>query len=155
MGYEPEVLLAGRRINDGMGAYVAEKLIKMLIDADIKLKGARVGILGLASKANCDEARNTRVPDICRDLREYGIEAMVHDPLVAPQAASRQTGIRLTALAEMMRLDALVLAVSHQDYVGLGPALLEGRLRDGGVLVDLTSVIDPASVPPGIRYWSL
>ncbi len=90
LGYQPEVILAGRRINNNMGPYVAQKVVKLLIDADITVKGARVGVLGLTFKEDCNDIRNSKVPDILRELRQFGIEALVHDPL-ANAARGRRT----------------------------------------------------------------
>jgi UDP-N-acetyl-D-galactosamine dehydrogenase len=153
LGYEPEVILAGRRINDGMGPYVAKKVVKLLIDADTRLRGARVGILGLGFKGDCADLCNSKVPGIREELRQFGIEAMVHDPLVGPADAFREHGIRLTTLDEMTGLDALVVAVAHQAYLGMA-AGLQAMVRAGGVLVDLASVLEPAAVRPDVRYWS-
>jgi UDP-N-acetyl-D-galactosamine dehydrogenase len=155
LGYQPEVILAGRRINDSMGPYIAQKVVKLLIDADIKLKGARVGILGLTFKEDCHDLRNSKVPGIYEELRQFGLDARVHDPLVLPAEASREYGIRLTALEEMVRLDALVLAVSHKAYLELPVEQLGGMVRDGGLFVDVKSAIDPARLGGRLRYWSL
>ena len=155
LGYQPEVILAGRRINDSMGSYVAQKVVKLLIDADIKLKGARVGILGLTFKEDCSDLRNSKVPGIQHEFREFGIDARVHDPLTSPAEAFREHGIKLTALEEMTHLDALVLAVGHRAYLDLGQERLCSMVRDGGVLVDVKSVIDWTRVGRGIHYWSL
>ena len=155
LGYQPEVILAGRRINDSMGAFVAQKVVKLLIDGDIKLKGARVGILGLTFKEDCSDLRNSKVPGIQQELSQFGIDARVHDPLASPAEAMREHGIRLTALEEIIELDALVLAVSHKAYLDLGQARLSAMVRGGGELVDEKSVLDPARVDRAIRYWSL
>ena len=158
LGYQPEVILAGRRINNNMGLFVAQKIVKLLIDADITVKGARVGILGLTFKEDCNDLRNSKVPDIRRELAQFGITAMVHDPTASPPDALHEYGIRLAALDEMVRLDALVLAVSHKAYLQLGPERLCGMMKEGGVLVDVKSALDPARVASqgrGVRYWSL
>ena len=158
LGYQPEVILAGRRINNNMGPYVAQKIVKLLIDADVTVKGARVGILGVTFKEDCNDLRNSKVPDIRRELSQFGIEALVHDPLASAAEAMHEYGIRLSALEELTNLDALVLAVSHRWYLDRGQDDLLGRVRDGGVLVDVKSALDPSAVERaarGVRYWSL
>jgi UDP-N-acetyl-D-galactosamine dehydrogenase len=155
LGYQPEVILAGRRINNRMGEYVADKLVKMLINADLPVKGARVGILGLTFKENVSDLRNSRVPDIARELGQFGVEPLVHDPRCDPNDALHQYGITLCELRELTDLDGLVLAVPHAEYMDAGPAHIAARLRPGGVLVDVKSAISPRSVPPGLHFWSL
>jgi UDP-N-acetyl-D-glucosamine/UDP-N-acetyl-D-galactosamine dehydrogenase len=155
LGYQPEVILAGRRINNRMGEFIAEKLVKMLINADLPVKGARVGILGLTFKENVSDLRNSRVPDIVRELGQFGIQPLLHDPLVAPEAAIDEYGISLRPLDELRDLDGLILAVPHALFLNDGPAPIVERLKQGGVLVDVKSVLSPSSVPPGIHYWSL
>jgi UDP-N-acetyl-D-galactosamine dehydrogenase len=155
LGYQPEVILAGRRINNNMGPYVAQRVVKLLIDADITVKGARVGVLGLTFKENCSDIRNSKVPDILSELRQFGIEPMVHDPLADPADAVREYGLRPVAFEELVGLDALVLAVCHRQYLELGQGRLLGAIHDSGVLVDVKSALDPARMERGIRYWSL
>jgi len=158
LGYQPEVILAGRRINNNMGPHVAQKLVKLLIEADVTVKGARVGVLGLTFKEDCSDIRNSRVPDILRELRSFGIEPMVHDPLASAQEAMHEYGVKLVPLDQLTHLDALVLAVSHAEYRKLGASRLAAMMGDRGVLVDVKSVLDPAHVRQarqGVRYWSL
>jgi UDP-N-acetyl-D-galactosamine dehydrogenase len=155
LGYQPEVILAGRRINNNMGPFVAQKVVKMLIDADITVKNARVGVLGLTFKEDCNDIRNSKVPDILRELRQFGIEAIVHDPVALPGEAQQEYGVKLSPLEEMVRLDALVLAVSHKWYLDLGHEQLGSMVRDGGVVVDVKSALGAHRFSRGIRYWSL
>jgi UDP-N-acetyl-D-glucosamine/UDP-N-acetyl-D-galactosamine dehydrogenase len=155
LGYQPEVILAGRRINNNMGPYIAQRLVKLLVHANIPVKSARVGVLGVTFKENCSDLRNSKVPDILRELRQFGIEAMVNDPLASPRDAMHEHGVKLATLEEMERLDALVLAVSHRWYLELGQARLSRLVRDGGILVDVKSVMDPARVDRNLCYWSL
>lgn len=155
VGYNPEVILAGRRINDGMGAFVAGRIVKMLGQGGRLTGAVKVGILGLAFKENVRDLRNSRVPDIIAELREYGIEAMVHDPMVDPEEAHEEFGIDLVGEEVMTDLDALVLCVPHRaimEKMSPGPA---GRLVKGGVLVDVKSALNPRDLPESIRYWSL
>ena len=155
LGYQPEVILAGRRINNNMGPFVAQKVVKMLIDADMTVKNARVGVLGLTFMEDCNDIRNSKVPDILRELRQFGIEAIVHDPVALPAEAQHEYGVKLSPLEEMVRLDALVLAVSHKWYLDLGHEQLATMVRDGGVVVDVKSALGAARFSRGIRYWSL
>jgi len=154
VGYHPQVILAGRRINDGMGRFIAQKLVKMLIAAERPVKGARVGVLGLTFKENVPDLRNSRVPDILDELAEFGVRPLVHDPLASAAEAADEYGVELAALDALTELDALVLAVPHDAYDSLAPALPD-RLRDGGVVVDVKSMLDPASIPSHLHYWSL
>jgi UDP-N-acetyl-D-galactosamine dehydrogenase len=157
LGYQPEVILAGRRINNNMGPYIAARVVKLLIDADAPVKKARVGILGLTFKEDCNDIRNSKVPDIVRELRGFGVEAMVHDPHAHAHEAMHEYGLKLASLDEMVGLDALVFAVSHRWYLDdahLGAARLVGMVRPGGVLVDVKSALDPRAAQ-GLRYSSL
>jgi UDP-N-acetyl-D-galactosamine dehydrogenase len=155
LGYQPEVILAGRRINNGMGPYIAQRLVKLLIHADIPVKGAKIGILGLTFKENCNDLRNSRVPDIVGELAQFGIAPLVHDPLAVAHEAADEYGITLSPLDQLETLDALVLAVSHAEYVKLGTEALTRRVRNGGVVVDVKSALDASRVRDGIHYWSL
>lgn len=155
LGYHPQVILAGRRINDGMATFVAQKLVKLLIDRDLAVRRARVGVLGLTFKENVPDLRNSRVPDIVRELASFGIAARVHDPLADPRSAAEQYGIELCPLAQMGELDALVLAVPHRYYQELGAPGLAELLDPSGILIDVRSIVDPAALPDTIAYWSL
>lgn len=155
-GYQPEVILAGRRINDSMGQYVATRTVKELIHARTRVEGARVVILGLTFKENCPDLRNTRVVDIIDELREYGIEPLVHDPSADAQDASREYGIRL--LKDLpSNADAVITAVSHNYYVEKGSALVKEMLTpDRGVVVDVKGIYEPSDFKgTNIRYWRL
>ena len=155
LGYQPEVILAGRRINNNVGPYVAQRLVKMLINADITVKNARIGVLGLTFKEDCNDLRNSKVPDILRELQQFGIEPLVHDPLGSAADAMHEYGVTLTPLTEFKKLDGLVLAVSHKHYMDIGQEKLFDFVKDGGVVADVKSAFDPAKVTRGIRYWSL
>ena len=155
VGYHPQVILAGRRINDGMGQFVAQKLVKLLIAQDVPPARARVGVLGLTFKENVPDLRNSRVPDILRELRSFGIAALVHDPMATQAEAMAEHGLELSPLDAFAGLDGLVLAVPHRSYLaGDGPqpaAMLGPR----GVLVDVRSALEPAQLAPTQVYWSL
>jgi len=154
-GYNPEVILSGRRINDGMGAFVASRMVKMLGQSGSLSGSVKVGILGLTFKENVRDLRNSRVPDIVNELREYGIEALVYDPMVDPEEAEEEFGIRVVAADAMVDLNAIVLCVPHRAILEeMNPAPFE-RLVDGGVLIDVKSALDPSKLPANINYWSL
>jgi UDP-N-acetyl-D-glucosamine/UDP-N-acetyl-D-galactosamine dehydrogenase len=155
LGYQPEVILAGRRINDNMGRHVASCLVKMLVNADVPVKGARVGVLGLTFKEDVKDIRNSKVPDIVTELRQFGIEALVHDPLASAEEARHEYGLSLVPFEELRALDALVLTVAHRAFLEGGAEKLLAPLRDGGVLIDVKSAIAPSAVGRRIRYWSL
>ena len=155
LGYHPEVILAGRRINDGMGAYVAQKLVKLMIQGQIKVKNARIGILGLTFKENVHDIRNSKVPDIVKELAEFGIRPMIHDPYADPAETRHEYGLELSQLDELHDLDALVLAVNHAEFLQAGAPSLARRLNDRSVFVDVKSCFEPADFPAGVAYWSL
>jgi UDP-N-acetyl-D-glucosamine/UDP-N-acetyl-D-galactosamine dehydrogenase len=138
-----------------MPAFIAQKLVKLLAGRGTALQQARVGILGLTFKENVPDLRNSRVPDVVRELGEYGIRPAVHDPLADPAEAIRQYGIRLVPLEELGELDALVFAVPHAHYLGSLQKWLLGILRPDGILIDVKSQIDPAQLPRQVDYWSL
>ncbi|MGN6499526.1 MAG: nucleotide sugar dehydrogenase [Tsuneonella sp.] len=154
LGYRPEVILAGRRINDSMGATVAAKLVKLLARSRKDIAGAKVGVLGLTFKEDVPDLRNSKVPDIVAELREFGIEPLIHDPLAAPDEASHEYGLELSELAAFHDLDGLILAVNHAEYLSRAAALSE-MVADGGILIDVKSVLDPAAIPDRLLYWSL
>jgi UDP-N-acetyl-D-galactosamine dehydrogenase len=153
VGIHPQVILAGRRINDGMGTFVAERTIKQLILAGRSISGARVVILGLTFKENVPDVRNSRVPSIVEELRSYGVDVVVHDPLADPEEARQEYGIELTAEADLGRADALVLAVPHRGMDAFVRRMLNEQ--PPAVVVDVKSVLDPAAIPAGVRLWRL
>jgi UDP-N-acetyl-D-galactosamine dehydrogenase len=155
LGYYPQVILAGRRINDGMGGFIAQKLVKLLIAREVPVRRARVAVLGLTFKEDVPDLRNSRVPDILRELASFGIMARVHDPLAEPAAAAHEYGVELSPLELLHGLDALVLAVPHRGYRELGAAGLAALLAPSGILLDVKSMLDPAELPAGLAYWSL
>jgi UDP-N-acetyl-D-galactosamine dehydrogenase len=154
LGYHPEVILAGRRINDNMGRYVAEKTVKLLRKQDHPVKGARLGVLGLTFKENVPDLRNSRVPDIVMELREYGIEPIVHDPLAAHEEALGEYGIDLRPFDALTDLDGVILAVAHQQYLDQLERVVSS-VRSGGLLIDVKSVLRPAEMRADLCYWSL
>lgn len=157
VGYHPQVILAGRRINNGMGKFIAEKTIKLLSGHDRPIKDFRVAVLGLTFKENVPDLRNSRVPDIISELREYGVEVLVHDPLAEPEEAHVEYGIRLQDWTALKDLDAIVLAVSHREYLDMGLSRLLAPLRKKlrGVLIDVKACLDRGAVPSTMTYWRL
>src|SRR5690554_2079816 len=137
LGYHPQVILAGRRINDGMGAYVAGQMVKALLQRRIQVKGARVLVLGLTFKENCPDLRNTRVVDLVRELADYGVEVEVHDPLADPGEARAEYDLELLAEPEKNAYDAMILAVSHNQFKDMGAANIRALGKTDHILYDL------------------
>ncbi len=156
VGYHPQVILAGRRINNGMGVYVAEQTVKSLSRKGTPPAGARIAVLGLTFKEDVPDVRNSRVPDIVAELRQYGVEVTVHDPLVESADAEREYGICLATWESLKDFDGIVLAVPHRAYREKGTAALLRILKGNrGVVMDVKGLLDPRSLPPGIAYWRL
>ncbi|RWE90853.1 MAG: nucleotide sugar dehydrogenase [Mesorhizobium sp.] len=153
-GYHPQIILAGRRINDGMGAFVAQQVVKQLIRSDMPVKGASVGILGLTFKEDVPDLRNSRVFDMVRELRQFGLAPKVHDPLADAETARRDYGETILPIEDMTDLNALVLAVPHKHYSREKSRIFD-MIRPGGTLFDVKSAIKPEEIPENIRYWSL
>ena len=154
VGYHPEVILAGRRINDGMGAFVAQKLVKLLLGAGVRLDTANVAVLGLTFKEDVSDLWNSRVPDVLAELEQYGLHPSVHDPLASAEEAMHEYGVTLAPLEGVADLDAVVVAVPHAVYAAGGAAAIRKLVRPGGVVVDVKSMLSPAELP-GYSYWSL
>ena len=140
LGYHPQVILAGRRINDGMGTYVAGQMVKAMLKRRIQVYGARVLILGLTFKENCPDLRNTRVVDLLGELSEYGVQVDVHDPWADSEEARAEYGLDLVGTPEMGAYDGILLAVAHDVFRAIGPAALRRYGRDGSVFCDLKSL---------------
>lgn len=155
VGYHPQVILAGRRINDSMGAYIAQRAVKMMLNAGQSTRGARVGVLGLTFKEDVTDIRNSRVPDIVKELREFGIVPIVHDPHAENGHAEHEYGISLSVWDELKELDAVILAVAHREYRALKISELLSLLKPGGVLVDVKSVLNREEIPSSVQFWSL
>lgn len=155
VGFRPDTILAGRRINDGMGAFIAAKTVKLLMASGRDGSRLRVGVLGLTFKEDVPDIRNSRVPDILHELREFGIEPIIHDPHAEADEVAHEYGLSLASLADFTGLDAVVLAVSHREYREMPSASLFGMLKPGGLLVDVKACVPRPSVPEGITYWSL
>jgi len=158
-GYHSQIILSGRRINDGMGKYVVENLIKTLIKADVTVKGARVAILGFTFKENCPDTRNTRVIDIVNELKEYGINPLIADPEADAEEAKREYGIVFSSLAEIKDIDAIVVAVGHNTFMKLTLDDFNKMYKDTAknkVLIDIKGIYDRKQYEAsGYRYWRL
>jgi UDP-N-acetyl-D-galactosamine dehydrogenase len=156
MGYQPQVILAGRRINDGMGRYLAQETVKALLRNRINACDAKVAILGLTFKEDVPDLRNSRVPDIVAELAEYGVRALVHDPVASADEAEAEYGIALCEWDNLQDLDAIILAVSHQQYREVGPNALSKLLKGTKVVImDVKSVFRRSDFPKSVYYWSL
>ena len=157
LGYHPQVILAGRRINDGMAAYVAQQTIKQMIVNGTNIKGAKVIVLGLTFKENCSDLRNSKVADLVRELQDFGCEVHVHDPLAEPEQALHEYGITLSAWGQLpQNADAIVAAVSHAEYTEQPVANLFAPLKPGGVFIDIKSAYLPEAITAaGACLWRL
>ena len=156
LGYHPQVILAGRRINDGMGKYVAEQTIKKMTQRGLHVNGANVVVLGLTFKENCPDLRNSRVIDVVHELQSYGVRVHVHDPVALPDEALHEYQVQLVPWAQLPRADALVVAVAHQETVRRPVADYLAKLVPNGVVVDVKSVVDAQALQAkGITVWRL
>jgi UDP-N-acetyl-D-galactosamine dehydrogenase len=157
LGYHPEIILAGRRINDHMGKYVAENTVKQMIKADKQIKGARALVMGMSFKEDVPDARNTKVADIVRELQEYGIQVFVSDPVTNKQDVLREYGLRLVDYDEVNNVDAVILAVGHKVFKEISLDELKKKFRNGSmVLIDVKGIHSPKeAMRKGFLYWSL
>jgi len=156
IGYHPEVILAGRRINDGMAKFVAEKTVKAMIAAGFHVKGSKVNVIGLTFKENCPDLRNSKVADIVLELKSYGVEVHVHDPVASPEDALHEYGIELESWADLPRADALVAAVSHKELLVHPLSELVSKLNEGGCFIDVKSRFDQVALrQAGFSVWRL
>jgi UDP-N-acetyl-D-galactosamine dehydrogenase len=156
LGYTPQVILSGRRINDEMGVYIAAQTVKALIRRSCQVRGARITVLGLTFKENVPDIRNTRVIDIIRELEAYGVEIQVCDPLAEPAEVKEEYGLKLCPISGLQAADGVVLAVSHTQFKAEGWKFIQSLLRpEGGIVVDVKSVLPPGETPQGISLWRL
>ncbi len=155
LGYHPQVILAGRRINDGMGSFIAQRIVKLMVNAGVSIRGARVGILGMTFKENVSDIRNTRVPSIVSELKDFGIIPSVHDPIANNEESVHEYGISLSKWEELRNLDGLIFAVAHKEYLSMSVEKLTESLRSGGVFVDVKSAIAKGRLRKDFVYWSL
>jgi len=156
LGLHPEVIRAGRRINDGMGKYVAEQTVKQMIQAGHSIKGCKVIVLGLTFKENCPDLRNSKVIDVIRELQSFGCDVVVHDPVAEAAEAMHEYGVKLVDWADLPRAQAMVATVSHREYSEMALSTLTGVLEDQGVFIDVKSAFDrQALADAGLRVWRL
>jgi len=156
LGYHPQVILAGRRINDGMGKYVAEQTVKQMIQAGFPVKGSHVNVLGLTFKENCPDLRNSRVIDVIRELESYGVTVHVHDPVALPEEAKHEYGIELKAWEHLPKANAIVAAVAHAAFRQRPVDDFVAKLSPGGLFVDVKCQADAAGLQSrGLRVWRL
>jgi UDP-N-acetyl-D-galactosamine dehydrogenase len=156
LGYHPQVILAGRRINDGMGKFIAEQTVKQMIAAGSPVKGARVNVLGLTFKEDCADLRNSKVVDIIAELKSYGVEVFVHDPQADAAEARHEYGVELVAWDDLPRADAVVAAVAHREFKALGVDRIAEHLVGGGVFIDVKAAFPEAELGArGLRVWRL
>lgn len=156
IGYQPQVILAGRRINDGMGHFVATSLIKQMILNGITIQGSRVTVLGLTFKENVGDIRNTKVIDIINELQDFGVSVQVSDVLANPEEVRKIYNLEMTSIDELKPADAVVLAVPHKEYVDMGwNGIIPLLNSDYGIVVDIKSALDVTSCPDGLKLWRL
>ena len=156
LGYTPQVILAGRRINDSMGKYVAEQTVKQMIANDLSVKGAPIIVLGMTFKENCPDIRNSKVIDVVRELQSFGARVLVHDPIASSAECEHEYGVPLTDWDSLPQASAIVASVSHKEYADMGADGLLRKLVPGGVFVDVKSAYDPVALQTaGVRSWRL
>jgi UDP-N-acetyl-D-glucosamine/UDP-N-acetyl-D-galactosamine dehydrogenase len=157
IGYHPEMILAGRRINDRMGKYIAEKTVKAIIRSGKVVKGAKAAVLGITFKEDVPDLRNTRVVDIVRELTDFGVEVLVHDPMADPDEALEHYGLKLSPIEALKGADAVVLTVMHKAYRRMGLAGIAELCSNGPpIVIDVKSLFDEAQAEKlGITYWRL
>jgi len=156
LGYHPHVILAGRRINDGMAKFVAEKTVKQMVRAGFKLKGCRVNVLGLTFKENCPDLRNSKVADLIHELESYGLQVHVHDPVADAAEALHEYGVRLESWDELPCAEALISAVAHQELNARPLSQVRDKIAPAGCFIDLKSQYDEAALrASGLSVWRL
>ena len=156
MGYHPEVILAGRRINDSMGKYVAEQTIKQIIQAGHSVNGSHVIVLGITFKEDCSDSRNTRVVDVVNELKTYGVNVWVHDPVADAEEARHEYGLELHPWEKLPKAKAIVAAVAHKEFLKKGTDEMLKKLEKGGSFIDVKSRFDvKAFADAGVQVWRL
>jgi UDP-N-acetyl-D-galactosamine dehydrogenase len=156
IGYHPQVILAGRRINDGMAKFVAEKTVKSMISSGFQVRGSKVNVIGLTFKENCPDLRNSKVADIVHELQSYGVDVHVYDPVADGDEAQHEYGIKLESWESLPRADALVVAVPHKEVLAHSLADFQSKLNPGGCFIDVKSQFDSKSISEaGYCVWRL
>ena len=154
VGYHPEMILAGRRLNDNMSVFVAQKAVKMLIERNLTVKNSRIGVLGVTFKENVTDCRNSKVFWLIRELKSFGVQVLAHDPFADREAVSKNTGVELCSLDELKDLDGIIYAVPHAPYAEDSFQDIGWRYRGAGIFVDIRSVFE-GQLPENVAYWSL
>lgn len=156
LGYHPQVILAGRRINDGIGKFIAEQTVKHIIQGGRQVKRARVNVLGLTFKENCADIRNTKVVDILHELESFGVEVYLHDPVANAEEAQHEYGVNLLPWDELPQADAIIVAVAHKEFVDMPRKQLLGKVAHDGCFIDVKSQFDQGAMQAeGLRVWRL
>jgi UDP-N-acetyl-D-galactosamine dehydrogenase len=156
LGYHPDVILAGRRINDGMGKYIADQTVKQMIKAGVVINGAKVCIFGLAFKENVQDLSNSKIVDTVKELESFGVEVIVYDPVVKPQMAHSVYGIELIEWDDLPMVDAIIFAISHDEFMAMPIAQLTSKLRSHGCFIDIQSAISRTALEDsGFSVWRL
>ncbi|HIB66533.1 MAG TPA: nucleotide sugar dehydrogenase [Phycisphaerales bacterium] len=154
VGYHPEMILAGRRLNDNMSVFVAQKAVKMLIERNLTVKNSRIGILGVTFKENVTDCRNSKVFWLIRELNSFGVQVLAHDPFADKEAVRKSQGVELCSLDELKDLDGIIYAVPHAPYAEKSFQDIGWRYRGAGIFVDIRSVFE-GQLPEDVAYWSL
>ncbi len=156
VGYHPQVILAGRRINDGIGKFVAEQTVKHIIQGGGQVKRARVNVLGLTFKENCADIRNTKVVDIIHELQSYGVEVYLHDPVADAKEAKHEYGLDILPWEDLPQADGIIVAVAHDEYAKMSLPHLLGKVAHGGCFIDVKSKFNQVALEKeGVRVWRL
>ena len=156
LGYHPEVILAGRRINDSMAAFIAQQTVKQLLRAGNPVKDAKIIVLGLTFKENCSDLRNSKVANVVHELQDFGCEVFVHDPFASPEEATHEYGISLVEWDDLPQSNAIVAAVSHKEYLSMPQNKLLNKMSTNGVFIDVKSAYDAVAIrAAGYKLWRL
>jgi len=156
VGYHPQVILAGRRINDGMAKFVAEKTVKSMISSGFNVKGAKVNVIGLTFKENCPDLRNSKVADIIHELQSYGVDVHVFDPVAEAEEAQHEYGVKLESWDSLPKADAMIVAVPHKEVLALSLADFQSKLNEKGCFIDVKAQFDPKALQEaGYCVWRL
>ena len=156
IGYHPQVILAGRRINDGMAKYVAEKTVKSMISSGFHVKGSKVNVIGLTFKENCPDLRNSKVADIIHELQSYGVDVHVYDPVADSEESEHEYGIKLESWDSLPKADAVVVAVPHKEVLALSLTDFQSKLNEGGCFIDVKAQFDPKALrEAGYCVWRM
>ena len=156
IGYHPQVILAGRRINDGMAKFIAEKTVKEMIRAGFHVKGSKVNVLGLTFKENCPDLRNSKVADLIHELQSYGLDVHVHDPVADPKEALHEYGFKLDSWEALPRADAIIAAVSHREFIARPLSDFQLKVAEKGCFIDVKSQFDQSALcAAGLNVWRL